>query len=152
MIRFRHATKTAKFLTWSGKSAIPNTNALGGDMKPIDSSHPGWDASGSGDLSRLLSPQDEEQGTERYADDPADRRDDALLSAEEYESRDTDYRAGSEIPERESTGVWEGPQGTEKQDGKEEQRGRDRAPDGQDDEPGEGIAHEYTARGRLSDA
>src|SRR5215211_659498 len=57
MIRFKQATKIARFLTCSGKSAIPNPNALGGDMESIDFIHLGWDASGSGEPSRLLSPR-----------------------------------------------------------------------------------------------
>src|SRR5215212_1344111 len=56
MIRFKHATKIARFLTCSGKSAIPNAKALGGDMEFIDSIHLGGDASGSGESSRLLRP------------------------------------------------------------------------------------------------
>jgi hypothetical protein len=55
MIRCRHATKIARFLTCSGKSAIPKANALGGDMESIDSIHPGRDASGAS--SRLLNPR-----------------------------------------------------------------------------------------------
>src|SRR5215203_6014971 len=57
MIRFKQATKMARFLTCSGKSAIPNPNALGGDMTFIDSIHAGGDASGSGESSRLLRPR-----------------------------------------------------------------------------------------------
>src|SRR5829696_6059804 len=57
MIRFKHATKIARFLTCSGKSAIPNPNALGGDMEFIDSIHLGGDASGSEESSRLLRPR-----------------------------------------------------------------------------------------------
>src|SRR5215211_4734021 len=53
-IRLKHATKIARFLICSGKSATPIPNALGGDMKSIDSIHPGGEASGSGALSRLL--------------------------------------------------------------------------------------------------
>src|SRR5215210_1704655 len=56
MIRFKHATKIARFLTCNGKSAIPNPNALGGDMESIDSIHLGGDTSGSGESSRLLRP------------------------------------------------------------------------------------------------
>src|SRR5215212_962219 len=56
-IRFKHATKIARFLICSGKSATPIPNALGGDMESIDSIHPGGDASGSGALSRLLKPR-----------------------------------------------------------------------------------------------
>jgi hypothetical protein len=51
-----HATKIARFLIWSGKSAIPNPNALAGDMELIDSIHLGGCASGSGALRRLLRP------------------------------------------------------------------------------------------------
>src|SRR5215217_5169499 len=54
IIRLRQATKIARFLICSGKSAIPTPNALGGDMEFIDSIHPGGDASGSGASSRLL--------------------------------------------------------------------------------------------------
>jgi hypothetical protein len=57
MIRFKHATKIARFLTCSGKSAIPNPNARGGDMEFIDSIHLGGDASGSEESSRLLRPR-----------------------------------------------------------------------------------------------
>src|SRR5215213_4555199 len=57
MIRFKQATKMARFLTCSGKSAIPNPNALGGDMTFIDSIHTGGDAAGSGESSRLLRPR-----------------------------------------------------------------------------------------------
>src|SRR5215208_2976775 len=53
-IRLKHATKIARFLICSGKSATPIPKALGGDMKSIDSIHPGGEASGSGALSRLL--------------------------------------------------------------------------------------------------
>src|SRR5215210_454622 len=41
MIRFRHATKIARFLTCNGKSAIPNKSALAGDMDFTDSIPPG---------------------------------------------------------------------------------------------------------------
>ena len=57
MIRFKQATKIARFLTCSGKSAIPNPNALGGDTEFIDFIHLGGDASGSGESSRLLRPR-----------------------------------------------------------------------------------------------
>src|SRR5215208_4070192 len=57
MIRFKHATKIARFLTCSGKSAVPNPNALGGDMASIDCIHLGCDTSGSGEASRLLMPR-----------------------------------------------------------------------------------------------
>jgi hypothetical protein len=56
MIRFKHATKIARFLTCNGKSAIPNPNALGGDMESIVSIHLGGDAPESGESSRLLRP------------------------------------------------------------------------------------------------
>src|SRR5215216_4768902 len=55
--RLTHATKIARFLIWSGKSAIPNANALGGDMELIDSIHLGGCASGSAAWSRLLRPR-----------------------------------------------------------------------------------------------
>jgi hypothetical protein len=48
MIRFRHATKMARFLTCNGKSAIPNAKALDGELLSMDCSHPGGEASGSG--------------------------------------------------------------------------------------------------------
>jgi len=57
MIRLTHATKIARFLTCSGKSAIPKPNALGGDMASIDAIHLGCDTSGSGEASRLLRPR-----------------------------------------------------------------------------------------------
>src|SRR5215213_9556577 len=60
MIRFKQATKIARFLTCSGKSAIPKANALGGDMEFIDSIHLGEDASGG--LSRLLRPRTMSRG------------------------------------------------------------------------------------------
>jgi hypothetical protein len=56
-IRLTHATKITRFLIWSGKSAIPNPNALGGDMELIDSIHLGGCASGYGALRRLLRPR-----------------------------------------------------------------------------------------------
>src|SRR3712207_1649039 len=56
-IRLTHATKIARFLIWTGKSAMPNPNALDGDMELIDSIHLGGWASGSGALSRLLRPR-----------------------------------------------------------------------------------------------
>src|SRR5215213_6973975 len=56
-IRLMHATKIARFLIWSGKSAIPTPKALGGDMELIDSIHLDGCASGSGALSRLLRPR-----------------------------------------------------------------------------------------------
>src|SRR5215203_685553 len=56
-IRFKHATKIARFLIWTGKSAILKPNALGGDMELIDSIHLGGDASGSGAMSKLLRPR-----------------------------------------------------------------------------------------------
>jgi hypothetical protein len=57
MISSMQATKIARFLICSGKSAIPNPNALGGDMELIDSIHLGGGASGSGEWSRLLRPR-----------------------------------------------------------------------------------------------
>jgi hypothetical protein len=66
MIRFKHATKIARFLTCSGKSTIPN--ALGGDMDFIDSIHLGGD---------------DEQRSDRRANDTSSGRDGALCSAEE---------------------------------------------------------------------
>src|SRR5919112_4962815 len=57
MIRLTHATKIARFLTCSGKSAIPKPNALGDDMTSIDSVHLGCDTLGSGEASRLLRPR-----------------------------------------------------------------------------------------------
>src|ERR687889_1436610 len=56
MIRFKQATKIARFLTCSGKSTIPNPNALGGDMESMDSIHLGGDESGSGGASTVLRP------------------------------------------------------------------------------------------------
>src|SRR5215212_2044265 len=56
-IRLTQATKIARFLIWTGKSAIPTPNALGGDMEPIDSIHLGGCASGSGAWSRFLRPR-----------------------------------------------------------------------------------------------
>src|ERR687897_931004 len=56
-ITLTQATKIARFLIWSGKSAIPNPNALGGDMELIDSIHLGGCASGYGALRRLLRPR-----------------------------------------------------------------------------------------------
>jgi len=47
----------ARFLIWTGKSAIPNPNALAGDVKLIDSIHLDGGASGSGTLRRLLRPR-----------------------------------------------------------------------------------------------
>src|SRR5215204_197478 len=90
--------------------------------------------------------KDDEQGSDRHADDTASRGDDTLRPAEENEPRDAYDRAGSEVPEREGTGIGEGPLGTQEQDGEEEQGGRDRATDVQDDEPRESVAHGYSAR------
>src|SRR5215210_8176426 len=56
MISSMQATKIARFLIWSGKSTIPNPNALGGDIELIDSIHLGGGASGSGAFRRLLIP------------------------------------------------------------------------------------------------
>src|SRR5215203_853523 len=56
MMRFKHATKIARFLTCSGKSAIPNAKALVGELLSMDSSHPGGEAPGSGEPSRLPRP------------------------------------------------------------------------------------------------
>src|SRR5215207_11089987 len=55
-IRLTHATKIARFLIWSEKSAIPTPNALGGDTELIDFIHLDGCASGSGAFSRLLRP------------------------------------------------------------------------------------------------
>jgi hypothetical protein len=90
MIRFKQATKIARFLTCSGKSTIPN--ALGGE--------------------------DEEQYPDRHADDAADRGDGVLRPTEECDPRDTDHGARSEVPEHEGTGVGKGYLGTQKQDSK----------------------------------
>src|SRR5215211_255908 len=57
MIRFKQATKIARFLTCSGKSTIPNPNTLGGDMESMDSIHFGGVESGSGGASTVLSPR-----------------------------------------------------------------------------------------------
>src|SRR5215211_1498082 len=50
--------------------------------------------------------QDNEQTADHRADDSPDRRGGALRSAEESEPHDTHRGAGSEVPERESSGVW----------------------------------------------
>jgi hypothetical protein len=56
MIRFKHAIKMARFLTCNGKRAIPNAKARDGELLSRDCSHPGGEAAGSGEPSRLLSP------------------------------------------------------------------------------------------------
>src|SRR5829696_4698831 len=53
-IRLTHATEIARFLIWTGKSAIPNPNALAGVIVFICSIHPGGCALGSGALKRFL--------------------------------------------------------------------------------------------------
>src|SRR5215217_5425886 len=56
MMRFKHATKIARFLTCSGKSAIPNAKALVGELLSMDFSHPGGEAPAWVEPSRLLRP------------------------------------------------------------------------------------------------
>src|SRR5918993_933849 len=104
--------------------------------------HPrGWGRVGIGRSEQAPQAEDEEQRPDRNADDTADSGDGVLRPAEEGEPCDTHRRAGGEVPEREGTGVGEGPPGAQKQDREEEQRGRDRTPNSQDCEPGERTAH-----------
>ena len=58
----------------------------------------------------------------------------------------TQRRADSEIPEPEGRGVGQRPSGTQNQEGEEEQGGRDRAPEGQNDELREKVAHSVFLR------
>src|SRR5215212_1453252 len=56
-------------------------------------------------MEQVSEAQDDEQTAEHRADDTADCRGAGLRSTEEGEPHDTDRGAGSEVPERESSGV-----------------------------------------------
>ena len=103
-IRLTYATGIVRFLIRTGKSAIPNPNALG-DMEPTDFIQLCGCASGSGALSRLLRPRPMSRPPTIALDGAADGRSDALRSAEESEPCGSYRRGGSDIPEREGSGV-----------------------------------------------
>src|SRR5918994_97557 len=122
-IRFKQATKIARFLTCSGKSTIPSPNALGGDMESLDSIHFGGVESVSGGASTVLSPRTRSSTpTVTLMTRPTAE---TASSAEEHDPRDTDHGARGEVSEHEGTGVGKGPLGTQKQDSKQEQWWRD---------------------------
>ena len=93
-----------RFLIWTEKSAIPNSNALG-DMPLTDFIQLCGCVSGSGALGRLLRPRAMSRPQTIALDGAADGRSDALRSAKESEPCGFYRCAGSDVPEREGSGV-----------------------------------------------
>ena len=143
MISSKHATKIARFLICSGKSAIPNPNALGGDMVFIDSIHLGREASGSGEPSRLLRPRTRSRPpTVALMTRPTAET--MLCAPPKKVSPKIPITAQVvKYPSARAPALGRGLLGTQKQDGEEEQRRRDRATDSQDDESEESVPHGF---------
>ena len=142
MISSMQATKIARFLIWSGKSAIPKPNALVGDMAFIDSIHLGGCASGSGAFRRLLMPRTMRRAptatpmtrpaVETALPAPPKRASPAIPIAAQV----VKYPSASAIA------LGRGLSEPKEQDGEEEQGWGDRTTNGQDDELWEKGAHE----------